>query len=226
MDKETVMQHNSFGQLSISRAYGGKRHLYGSSIEHSDFINLRISHSEVHRHLKTDWYHAQAPIVEITMSQAQFAEAITSLNCGDGVPVTITYTEKDGSADETPFESKYDTFKEEFSYHINEINKETKNIRNEIAEMFENKNSIGKKDRELILSKLDHIIQEVGVNTEFIQKQFHEQMNKTVVEAKAEIEAFTQNKLYNMGLQAAAQGNLSIDDAPEIQLISYDLAKE
>ena len=133
MDENKIIKHSSFGNLSISRSFGGKRHLYGSSIEHSNFITLRISHSELHRHLKQDWYHATAPIVEVTLSQAQFAEAITSLNMGDGVPVTINYTEKDGRAEPTPFESKYDTFKEEFSYHIDEINKETKNIRNEIA---------------------------------------------------------------------------------------------
>jgi hypothetical protein len=213
MDEKKVIKHNSFGNLCISRCFGGTRHLYGSSIEHSNFITLKISHSELHRHLKKDWYHATKPIVEITMSQAQFAEAITSLNVGDGVPVTINYTEKDGMADPTPFESKYDTFKEEFSFHIDEINKETKNIRNEIAKMFEEKKSIGKADREAILSKLDMIIQEMGSNTKFIQKQFHEQMDKTVVEAKAEIEAFTQNKLTSIGLDAIKNG-------PDIQLIS------
>ena len=213
MDENKIIKHSSFGNLSISRSFGGKRHLYGSSIEHSNFITLRISHSELHRHLKQDWYHATAPIVEVTLSQAQFAEAITSLNMGDGVPVTINYTEKDGSAEPTPFESKYDTFKEEFSYHIDEINKETKNIRNEIAKMFEEKKTIGKSDRAEILSKLDMIIQEIGSNTKFIQKQFHEQMDKSVVEAKAEIEAFTQNKLTSIGLDA-------IQNAPNVQLIA------
>ena len=213
MDEKKVIKHSSFGNLSISRSFGGQRHLYGSSIEHSNFITLKISHCELHRELKHDWYHATAPIVEVTMSQAQFAEAITSLNMGDGVPVTINYTEKDGMAEITPFESKYDTFKEEFSYHIDEINKETKNIRNDIAKIFEEKKSIGKADRAEILSKLDMIIQEMGSNTKFIQKQFHEQMDKTVVEAKAEIEAFTQNKLTSIGLDA-------IQNAPNVQLIA------
>ena len=75
------------------------------------------------------------------------------------------------------------------------------------------KKTIGKADRAEILSKLDMIIQEIGSNTKFIQKQFHEQMDKTVLEAKAEIEAFTQNKLTSIGLDAIKNG-------PDVKLVS------
>ena len=62
--------------------------LFGSSIKHKDTIRLEISHGELERGLNHDWYHANKCIVECEMSQSQFAEAITSMNMGDGVPVT------------------------------------------------------------------------------------------------------------------------------------------
>ena len=213
MKKDTIIKHNSFGNISITKSFGGERHLYGSSIEHRNSITLKITHSELHRNLNYDWYYPTSPIVEISLSPSQFAEAITSIGDGNGVPCTIRYTEKDGKAEDTPFESKYDIFKQEFAEHIDNIKKETVNIRNEIADLFKNKKAIGKTDRELILKKIDSIIQDVGSNTKFIQKQFQEQMDKTVTEAKAEIEAFTQNKITNMGLEAIRQEIISL---PEI----------
>jgi hypothetical protein len=43
--------------------------------------------------------------------------------------------------------------------------------------------------------------QEVRSNLPFIQSMFNEQMDKTVKEAKGEIEAFTQNKIHALGLE-------------------------
>ena len=36
---------------------------------------------------------------------------------------------------------------------------------------------------------------DIGANTDFIIKQFNEQMDRTITEAKGEIEAFCQNKI-------------------------------
>lgn len=43
---------------------------------------------------------------------------------------------------------------------------------------------------------------QIGVNTEFVYQQFNEQMDKTVMEAKGEVEAFCQNKMNSIA-QAA-----------------------
>lgn len=64
--------------------------LFGSSIKHHDIITLRISPAYMDRDLNYDRYYAENhPYIEINMSQSQFAQAITSLNMGAGVPVTL-----------------------------------------------------------------------------------------------------------------------------------------
>ena len=86
------VKHPSFANLYIGRSQSsGKVALFGSSIKHHDIINLRISPAFMDRDLNYDRYYAEnLPYIEIAMSQSQFAQAITSLNMGAGVPVTLT----------------------------------------------------------------------------------------------------------------------------------------
>ena len=68
------------------------------------------------------------------------------------------YTEKDGMAEITPFESKYDTFKEEFSYHIDEINKEVSKRYNLSEDMVVRDELVIKVDDKVLQLKNDSIM--------------------------------------------------------------------
>ena len=46
---------------------------------------------------------------------------------------------------------------------------------------------------------------QIGTNTEFVYSQFNEQMDKTVMEAKGEIEAFCQNKINSIAQSALVE---------------------
>lgn len=197
---ENEEKHPSYGMLSFSRRTGGKLPLFGSSIQHKEFIAMTLKHGEVLRELNGDYYIGDKVIAEVEMSYSQFAEAITAMNVGDGVPVTVRFTEKDGYIEERPFVSKRDQFESEFSDHLNEIKKEIKDMKTEVSELFSSKKAIGKSDKEYIMEKLDHIYDQVGVNTEFVYAQFNRQMDKTVMEAKGEVEAFVQNKMNSIAL--------------------------
>ena len=89
-------QHPSYGMIQLSRSSigGTGTALFGSSIMHNDVIRLTISNGFMEREDSQDRYYVKTSrkncIVEVDMSYTQFAEAITSLNMGDGVPVTIT----------------------------------------------------------------------------------------------------------------------------------------
>lgn len=61
--------------------------------------------------------------------------------------------------------------------------------------MFSSKKTLTKADKENILKKLNMLNYDIGSNIGFIADQFNEQMDKTVMEAKGEIESFCQNKI-------------------------------
>lgn len=191
---EEVKKHPSYGMVSISRTTGGEKALFGSSIKHRDTISLKVKHGELVRELNSDWYMGKDKIVEVEMSYSQFAELITSMNMNSGVPCTIRYTEKDGWIEDCDFESKKEQFKNELQEKIDKNLIRTKQIISNIEEIFEKK-SISKKDREQVIAQLTNLYKDLSKNLPFIYECFNEQMDKTIMESKCEVEAFIQNKM-------------------------------
>ena len=136
---DNLEKHPSYGMLLFSRRSGGTTPLFGSSIQHKDIIALTLKHGEVSRLLNSDKYFGDKVIAEVEMSYSQFAEAITSLNVGDGVPVTIRYTEKDGYVKERPFVDKRKQFETEFSEHLDEVKSGLDDTIRNVKEIFDAK---------------------------------------------------------------------------------------
>lgn len=187
--------HPSYGTLLFNRAYGEKTPLFGSSIEHSNVITMELRHADIERGLNRDWVYGKAPIAKIEMSYSQFAEAITSFGCGSGVPCTIRYTEKDGRIPECDFVSKREQFTDEFKGKTKDVMNESQQLIQEVTDLFSQKKALTKADKEAVISKLRKLSMNIGCNLDFIADQFNEQMDKTVMEAKGEIESFCQNKI-------------------------------
>lgn len=199
---ENLDKHPCYGMLGFKRRSSGTAvPLFGSSIRHRDTICMILKHGESERYLNNDRYYGSNIIAEVEMSYSQFAEAITAMNVGDGVPCTIRFTEKDGYIKDRPFVGKRGQFEQEFADHLEEIKREASNTIDEVKRIFDKK-SIGKGDKEQIIKKLEYLAMQIGSNTEFVYSQFNEQMDKTVLEAKGEIEAFCQNKMNSIA-QAA-----------------------
>lgn len=198
-------KHDSYGMLQFSRSSGGSKSLFGSSIQHRDTITMYLREGEVSRELNRDFYFGGNRIVECEMSYSQFAEAITSMNVGTGVPVTIRYIQGKGHIEDCPFVDKKKQYEEEFAENIKKANEKANNLLDSVKSMFEEKKSFTKKDKEEILEKINQISMEMNGNREFIYKQFNEQMDKTTLEAKGEIEAFMQNKINSVASVALVE---------------------
>ena len=205
MENEYKVNHPSYGTLLFNRAYGGKTPLFGSSIEHSNVITMELRHADITRRLSGDDIIGDKPIVKVEMSYSQFAEAITSFGQGTGIPVTIRYTEKDGKIPPCDFISKREQFIGEFKEQTNKAMKKSKELIDEVAELFSSKKTLTKADKENILKKLNMLNSDIGSNIGFIADRFNEQMDKTVMEAKGEIESFCQNKINTIASAALVE---------------------
>ena len=64
------------------------------------------------------------------------------------------------------------------------------------------KRTLTKADKEELMGLMSSLVMDVGSNTEFLIEQFRKQMDKTITEAKGEVEAFTQNRLHSIALAA------------------------
>lgn len=198
-EKET---HPSYALLSFSRISRGKgAPLFGSSIEHSETIRMEVKPAKIERSLNTDWiYDNGREYLEVEMSYSQFAEAISSMNMGSGVPVTLRYL--NGKQIEDPqFVNKRLQFEQEIKERMKVMDNKLAKLTENAHEILTNKKSINKGDREIIANQIASLRQEIRSNLPFVMSMFNEQMDKTVMEAKGEIEAFTQHKIHALGLE-------------------------
>lgn len=202
---EVKSKHPSYGMLQFSRMSGAATNLFGSSIQHSDTIRLRISEASVTRMLNSDYFSNEGVLIEAEMSYSQFAEAITSMNAGGGVPITIRWMRDKGNIESCPFENKRAQFESEFKANLNEASADTEALISEISDLFKNKKTLNKADKDAVIDKLVKIRRNINGNNDYLYRQFNEQMDKTTLEAKGEIEAFAQNKLNSIAQSALVE---------------------
>ena len=201
----TKTSHPSYGTLAFSRRSGGATSLFGSSIEHRDTIAMTLYHADITRGLHEDNIYGNKPIAEVEMSYSQFAEAITSMNMGNGVPVTIRWIRGEGRIEPCPFTDKKQQFEEEFKHRLDKANETANQLILNVEKLFEEKKNLTKNDKNEILSMLTKIYQSINGNSDFMYRMFNEQMDKTTTEAKGEIEAFMQNKINSIAQAALVE---------------------
>lgn len=189
----------SYGMIRICRSQGSAHALFGSSIKHSNTIHMQISRGAVRRELHNDWFFEDDTLLEIEMSPTQFADAITSI--GSSVPCTISWEKGVGPIHYPDYTNKKEEFRNEFNQHVDEISRKAMGLINSVSEIFSKKN-ITKTDKEEVMRKLNALKSDISSNEKYIAKCFDEQMEKSVVESKGEIEAFWQNKLNDIAMKA------------------------
>lgn len=200
------IKHPSFANLYIGRSQcSGQQALFGSSIKHHDIITLRISPAYMDRALNYDRYYAEnLPYIEIDMSQSQFAQAITSLNMGAGVPVTLRRINGE-YIEPCPFVDKREQFSNEFREDMNALTRKLTEATKHVEKLIEEKKTFNKADKDQILSALKSVTSQLASHYPYMYSMFNEQMDKTVTEAKAEIESHLQARMEDMALKVAGQ---------------------
>lgn len=192
--------HESFGVIEISRvSCTPSMNLFNSSIKHSNFIALRVKEATAHRSNGNTSVFGGREIVEVYMSATQFADMITNLNNGAGTPVTLQRV-MGKQIEDCPVENVVMLHTEEFKERMQIFAERLIETKNEAIEIAKKK--MNKKDADEWTKKINFLTQEIESNIPFFKEQFDKQMNKTVTEAKGEIEAFVQQRITEKGLEA------------------------
>lgn len=200
-NEEQRIKHESFGQVSFSRvSTSGKIGFYGSELKKGDYIQMEIRESDIDRTLSKDWFHAGKRLVKVRMSANQFSELITSLNRGDGVPCTIEQVGEKFYEKLPAVENRKEFTSRVFKERMVEFAK-TLSEKKQKAKLLIAKKNLSKSDQEELNKTLEWIMTETTQNIPYFNDCFQENMDKVVVEAKMEIEASINNKIYSAGLQ-------------------------
>ena len=193
--------HASWGMVGLYHTQGGERQLFGSDVSNHNTVILRVKHAKKERSLGRDWTMGTDTICEVELSALQFAELLTNMNVGDGVPCTVRYTRTDGCIQYKPETSKIDVIYEE-----RDASSSLHEVKTEIAELIANK-KIAKSVGVELLQKLSGALSDLeGSNFEFYRKCATEEINKMVVEAKSQISEYVAAKIYSVGLETLMNG--------------------
>lgn len=201
--------HESFGLLSFSRVSGTPRSLFGSSIQHGDTIKLTISEGKVYRDFQKNRYHGGKELIEVEMSSSQFAEAITTLNVGCGVPVTIQHVMGARKANPPEVDFK-ERAKNELKEEMSELGERIEELAKDTKEILTRKGiPINAEEKKKILNDLMFLVQEVKSNIPFAHECFQEAVEETVTQAKAEVDACFSTMRERLG-QQVLDGNITV----------------
>lgn len=196
---ETISKHPAYSQISVSRVSGGAA-LYGSDFLHQGYIRIRVASSVLQRSLSNDLAIAQLqPLIEVDMSESQWASLISSLNIGMGTQCTL----RSLSGETVPGLPVPQPRTEQFA---RENQKRMAGALASLAELEQLVVSSGlsqSKQRD-ILTKARATQANISTNIQFVADQFDEHMEATVEKARVEINAYANGVLNRPGLQAIA----------------------
>ncbi len=216
---ESEEKHPSYGMVGFSRiTHGGAKggtNLFGSSLSHHHTIALRIKRASKKRSLSEDRYYGEETVVEVEMSPAQFAEAITTLNVGDGVPCTIRRIGRQG-VENCPETSMRQLFEAEFEHACVSTSDVAFDLIKK-AEALLSQKTVKMSDRKELVELLRKISLNLKSNLPFIGTQFNEAMDKVVADAKGSFEAAIATRISDLGIKAFSELG-STEEVPAIQI--------
>lgn len=221
--EEEKEEHPSFGMVSFSRRTGNPGRLFGSSLRtHESYVTLAVKTAvRIHSHGHDRYYGGtRGDLVEVDLSASQFAELLTTMNVGLGVPCTIRWVnEKRVPSPPEEIELEADKVRSTFKKDMGKIGAKIEVERKKVQEIL-SKKSLSQADRKSIVDIFNTMTMNVVSNIPFMLEQFEEAAERVVQSAKAEVDSFVTSNVIAAGLR-------SLTENPQVpQLPSGGLPKE
>lgn len=180
VNEQGYEEHPSFGMVRVVRSSGTPVSLFDSEIKHQHFVTLTINRADRRRELNNDWIHPTKQLIEIEMSEAQWAQVISSVG-SSGTPVTIRWTGADGLIPRPPYAPRMEHSLAE--------------VRDAAQKMFDKAmDALAAAEARPTKANLRNLrlrMEQSAGNVVFAAQSLDEHIEKTVAHAKADIEAMT-----------------------------------
>lgn len=212
-EPEIAETHPSWAKIAVSRIQSTGTNLFDSSIQHREYVVVRIGTARRQRRHHHDYITTVGGdnIVEVAMSMAQWGAFVSSFNHGDGVPCTITV--RDGATVEQEVDPE-----SRLAVTAQEVADKTRQGIAEImaaAAAVKEAASTGKKGPlNAALHDLDCAIGNLPSNMRFAANSLTEHAETVVTKARFDIEAAVAQHAATLGITAPPAVNLQLATAP------------
>ena len=191
--KTLKMEHPSFALISASRVTGGMN-LNGSDFKSNTFITLKIKKSHIDYHLSREWHHEDQELIEVCMTEAQWATFISSLNAGSGVPATITFLQGERIPSLPEPKPREENFSKDLNDNFEKAFEKLKELQVQVQSSGLSKKKVEEFERTIAAIKSS-----ISGSTKFVADSFDEHMEKTVERAKCEVLAYMTHQSSRIG---------------------------
>jgi hypothetical protein len=190
-------EHPSYGTVQVHRC-SGHASLFMSPFRHQNYIALSIHRASLHRSCANDRTYSTRALVEVDLSEAQWARLVSSAGQGEGTPCTINRIGGE-SMPECPEQMEVEKFHKDTDRLMA---KSAASLSDAIKDMraLMDKPSVTKAERKAMLDKLNSAQQALTDGLPFVATQIRERMEHVVSEGKTEIEAFFQQTVQKLGM--------------------------
>lgn len=202
----TVLTHPAFGMIGADRV-SGKTTLNGTDFVHHNFVAITIRRSELHRDLSRDWHSGREELVQVHISEAQWATFVSSMNAGQGVACTL-YRVAGEPMPEIPLRKQETVVQRELADSLRTVNED---LDAAIADVDGLLAGLSQVKRDKILARMRHAKRQVDDHLPFAARAFAKTMEATTEKAKIEVNAYMQNAIVRAGLAGLRSGEAPLE---------------
>lgn len=206
---EEIETHPAYAMIGASRVSGITR-LFGSEFTHEHYVTIRICAAELHRSLSRDWHFGRNEYIEVSLSEAQWASFVSSMNCGSGVPCTLNHLDQVPVPEISGQVKPKTTFKAELAERLKMVTDALEDLKRQISEL-----KLSGKAQSVLLSSLECATRNLTPNLSFVADQFIEHMENTTEKMKIEVGAYIQSAIMRTGIEALKGKSPVTLDMPE-----------
>lgn len=194
---DSVERHPAYGLIGASRVSGAHQ-LYGSDFTHHSAVRITIRGSELCRGLNRDYHAARDEYIEVSLTESQWAEFVSTLNSGVGAPCTVEFVRGVGHL---PGIKRTVDRRAQFASEARKQIKRSLGHLDKLLKALDEAN-IGKQKKEELVMAAKLARQDIEANIPFVVQSFDEHMETQTQRAKTEIHAYMGATLQRAGLEA------------------------
>lgn len=193
-------KHPSYGMVRFARktCSGEGVPLFGAKHPSTNVMSLEISKAQNNQDLGKNWYYSYESIVNVDMTPVQYAELISNPNV-EGVPCTITYTNKEGCIKYKPHATIVEHTEAKIKDSLNNLSASIKDKKERAKELLTQKGGLRKADKEELLNLVLNMDSKLQSDIPWYKEQFEKALVSMVMETNSDIESLVQGVQTKLG---------------------------
>lgn len=200
-------EHPAFAVAVVTRSTGTPRPLFQSDLQHRETVTLSFQRARRERQLSRDWIYPGKEIIEVEMSQSQWAQLVASAGIGSGTPVTLRSVDMEMTPG-IPFEPRTKQSVDELKSSVETLLSNLKEAVEELNRVENAKAPI--KERRAAREKVTRLVNQAAGNTAFVAEMLNEHVENVVTQAKSDIESMVMEASSALEIQ---------DRAPRLEIL-------